>query len=148
MSYDALLEWARGAGVVTAGSALELGRQAESRPRDADRVLAGARELRESLHALFSAVAQDKSPSASVLATLAGHLGAGFRRHGSSFRRARCSGHRERWPRSRTSHGSSRARRRGWSGLAPSLASAPALQTIAAGGSWTTPGIAAGAGAR
>jgi predicted RNA-binding Zn ribbon-like protein len=78
MSYDALLEWARGAGVGTAGSALELGRQAEFRPRDADRVLAGARELRESLHALFSAVAQDKSPSASVLATLAGHLGAGF----------------------------------------------------------------------
>lgn len=77
-SYAALVEWARGAGVLTVPAATELRRQAESRPREADRVLAEVRELREALHALFSAIALGKPPASSLLVTLAGHLGAGY----------------------------------------------------------------------
>jgi predicted RNA-binding Zn ribbon-like protein len=78
VSYAALVEWARGAGIVSSGAAAELRREAEAHPREAERVVGGARDLRETLHALFSAVAQDKAPAASILAALAGHLGAGY----------------------------------------------------------------------
>ena len=77
-SYVALVDWARGAGVLTASAAADLRRGAESRPREADRALTDALDLREQLHALFSAVAQGKSPAAPLLVTLADHLGAGF----------------------------------------------------------------------
>jgi predicted RNA-binding Zn ribbon-like protein len=78
VSYAALVEWARGAGIVSSGVAAELRRDAETQAREAERVVAGARDLREALHALFSAVAQEKAPAAAVLATLAGHLEAGY----------------------------------------------------------------------
>ena len=77
-SYDALLEWARGVGIVTAPVAAELRKAAESHPSEAGLVLSGARALRETLHALFSAVQQGKAPGGTVLADLAGHLGAGY----------------------------------------------------------------------
>jgi len=77
-SYDALLEWARGAGIVTAPVAAELRKAAESHPSEAGRVLSGARALRETLHALFSAVHQGKTPAGTVLTDLADHLGAGY----------------------------------------------------------------------
>jgi predicted RNA-binding Zn ribbon-like protein len=80
VSYAALVEWARGAGIVSGGVAAELRRHAEAHAREADRVVANARELRETLHALFSAVAEDKAPAPSLLAALAGHLGAGYAR--------------------------------------------------------------------
>lgn len=78
VSYEAFLDWARGAGVITAPMAADLRNQAHAHPREADRVLASARDLRECLHTLFSAVAQGKPPSAPLLAALAGHLGAGY----------------------------------------------------------------------
>jgi len=77
-SYDALLEWARGVGIVTAPVAAELRKAAESHPSEAGLVLSGARALRETLHALFSAVHQGKTPAGTVLADLADHLGAGY----------------------------------------------------------------------
>ena len=77
-SYDALLEWARGAGVITAPIAGELRKAAEAHPGEAGRVLSGARALRETLHHLFSAVHQGKPPNGPVLADLADHLGAGY----------------------------------------------------------------------
>lgn len=78
VSYAALLEWARGVGVIAPSVATDLARRADAHPDEAERALARARELRESLHALFSAVAQDKAPPSAVLSVLAGHLGAGF----------------------------------------------------------------------
>jgi predicted RNA-binding Zn ribbon-like protein len=80
VSYAALLEWARGTGVIGPAAAADLARRAAAHPGDADRALARARELRESLHALFSAVAEQKAPPAAALAVLADHLGAGFAR--------------------------------------------------------------------
>lgn len=78
VSYDALLDWARGAGVISAPAAAELRRDAEHRPHEAGRVLAIARELRETLHAVFSAVEHGRSPAPTVLADLARHLGGGY----------------------------------------------------------------------
>lgn len=78
VSYAALLEWARGAGVIAPSAAADLSSQADAHPADAERALNHVRELREALHGLFSAIAQEKGPPASVLTTLAGHLGAGF----------------------------------------------------------------------
>jgi predicted RNA-binding Zn ribbon-like protein len=77
-SYEALLEWARGAGIITAPVAAELRKAAEAHPSEAGRVLSRARALRETLHALFSAVQQAKAPGGTVLADLADHLGAGY----------------------------------------------------------------------
>jgi predicted RNA-binding Zn ribbon-like protein len=79
VSYAALVDWARGAGVLSAPTAAELRRRGESHPAEAQRVLLDTRELRECLHALFSAVADEKPPAAPLLAALAGYLGAGFR---------------------------------------------------------------------
>ena len=78
VSYPALLEWARGAGVIAPSVATDLARRAGAHPEEAERAVARARELRESLHGLFSAVAQQKAPPSAVLAILAFHLGAGF----------------------------------------------------------------------
>jgi predicted RNA-binding Zn ribbon-like protein len=77
-SYEALLDWARTAGVISAAAAAELRRAAEAHPHEAGRVLTGARAMRESLHALFAAVAQGKSPPSAVLGELAACLGAGY----------------------------------------------------------------------
>jgi predicted RNA-binding Zn ribbon-like protein len=78
VSYEALLEWARAAGVVSGPVAVELRRAAEAHPAEAGRVLASARALRETLHAVFSAVTHGKSPAGPVLGDLAEHLGAGY----------------------------------------------------------------------
>lgn len=78
VSGAALLEWARGAGVITAATSAALARQVEAHPGDAARALTRALTLREALHALFSATVMKTPPSRAVLATLADHLGAGF----------------------------------------------------------------------
>jgi predicted RNA-binding Zn ribbon-like protein len=77
-SYEALVDWARGAAIISAPVAAELRKAAEAHPSEAGRVLNSARALRETLHALFSAVHQGKAPGATVLADLADHLGAGY----------------------------------------------------------------------
>jgi predicted RNA-binding Zn ribbon-like protein len=77
-SYASLVEWARGAGVIGAAAAADLRRGAEAHPREADRALAEARALRECLHALFLAVAEQRAPAPPLLASLSEHLGAGY----------------------------------------------------------------------
>jgi predicted RNA-binding Zn ribbon-like protein len=77
-SYEALLEWARASGVISTSVSAELRRAAAAHPHEAGRVLAATRALRETLHALFAAAAQGKSPSSEVLDELAAHLGAGY----------------------------------------------------------------------
>jgi predicted RNA-binding Zn ribbon-like protein len=61
-------------------AAAELRTAVEARPAEANRVLDEARELRETLHAVFSAVAQGRQPLPPVLAALATHMGAAFAR--------------------------------------------------------------------
>jgi predicted RNA-binding Zn ribbon-like protein len=78
VSYDALVDWAKTAGVISAPVAAELRRAADAHSIEAGRVLDGARALRETLHALFSAVAQGKAPAGAVLSELATQLGAGY----------------------------------------------------------------------
>lgn len=78
VSYLALLDWARRAGVLTAAAAADLTKRAEAQPAEAARALVAARELREALHALFSAIAGNRTPAPSVLAGLADHLAPGF----------------------------------------------------------------------
>jgi predicted RNA-binding Zn ribbon-like protein len=77
-SYAALVTWARSAGAVSAGTAVELERAAAQRPSEARRVLAEALDLRECLHALFSAIDGRKPLAPAVLQALSGHLGAGY----------------------------------------------------------------------
>lgn len=78
VSYSALLDWARGAGVIAPVTAGELREAATARPHDANRECERARELRETLHALFAAVSQGKPPGPAVLGSLSSHLGAGY----------------------------------------------------------------------
>jgi predicted RNA-binding Zn ribbon-like protein len=78
VSYAALVEWARGVGVLSAPTAADLRRQAEVHAGEADRVLADALDLREALHALFSAVDRGTPPAAPLLVTLADRLSAGY----------------------------------------------------------------------
>lgn len=78
VSGAALIDWARGAGILTASTAADLTRQAGAQPTEAARALERTRALREALHALFAAVAAKRAPSPAVLATLAAHVSPGF----------------------------------------------------------------------
>ena len=55
VSYDALVAWAREAGVVKSEDADRLAARAKRRQDEADRVVSNARELRELLHETFTA---------------------------------------------------------------------------------------------
>jgi predicted RNA-binding Zn ribbon-like protein len=77
-SYQALVDWARGEGVVPGAAADRLLAEARQHPRAADEALERARELRETLHALFFAVDQRLAPSLAVLSTLAAHIGSAY----------------------------------------------------------------------
>jgi len=69
-SYSDLLRWAVDEGVLPRVRARRLRRLAESRPDQAQRVLARARELRAAMHGLFAAVAAGRSPGAGDVAAL------------------------------------------------------------------------------
>jgi predicted RNA-binding Zn ribbon-like protein len=77
-SYEALLDWARGEGVVPGAAADRMLAEARQHPRAANEALERARELRETLHALFVAVDHDRAPAATVLSTLASHIGSAY----------------------------------------------------------------------
>ena len=79
VSSAALIDWARGASILSASATADLCHRAAAHPQEADRALAAARDLRETLHQLFSAIDMGKSPSEPVLATLAAYLGGGFK---------------------------------------------------------------------
>lgn len=78
VSGAVLIDWARGAGILTATAATDLTRQAGAQPTEAARALERTRALREALHALFAAVAAKRAPSPAVLATLAAHVSPAF----------------------------------------------------------------------
>lgn len=72
--YRNLTAWSATAGLVPAGRAAELERQAGTLPASAEAVLARARALREALHRLFGACAGGRAPGTSELAILNAEL--------------------------------------------------------------------------
>jgi predicted RNA-binding Zn ribbon-like protein len=60
--YNRLLEWAEGAGAITADRAHALRDVARERPRDAARALDAARRLRLTIHDVFAAVVAGRPP--------------------------------------------------------------------------------------
>jgi predicted RNA-binding Zn ribbon-like protein len=81
VSYDALVEWARGTGLLKQEEADRLATRAKRRHDDAGRVVADARELRELLHDTFTATSEGKPPPQKTLDELSG-LVSGWYRHG------------------------------------------------------------------
>jgi len=55
-SYERLLEWAEGAGIVSSAASAQLRRRATTRPLEAERALERSRELRRALHRAVVAV--------------------------------------------------------------------------------------------
>src|SRR4051812_26769311 len=68
--YPDLLSWGRQAGILDAGSAAHLAREAAAHPARAQRAFERALELRESCYRIFSALAKDTRPPAPDLALL------------------------------------------------------------------------------
>jgi predicted RNA-binding Zn ribbon-like protein len=81
LSFDALLDWSRAAGMLSAADAQRLSARARRRQAEAERVLADACTVRELLHATFAATSEGRAPAASTLADLSARLGAWYR-HG------------------------------------------------------------------
>lgn len=81
VSLDALIAWAREAGVIPHGESERLAARARRKPGDADRVLGDALQLRELLHDAFTATASGRSPTAATLDELSVRLGAWYQ-HG------------------------------------------------------------------
>jgi predicted RNA-binding Zn ribbon-like protein len=81
VSYDALVGWAREAGILKADEAERLAANARKRPAQAHRILERTRELRELLHQTLVAVNAGKSPAQAVLTPLSAQL-AGWYAHG------------------------------------------------------------------
>ncbi len=73
-TYTDLVAWSRHAGLVAARTAQHLGERAERNPAEAARAFAHARELREALYRIFSAIATGTRPKAADLAVLNGAL--------------------------------------------------------------------------
>jgi len=69
-SYAEFVSWSRQAGVLTEKQARRLLREAVGRPDEALAVLKQAITLREAIYEIFAAVAHERSPQASDLATL------------------------------------------------------------------------------
>ena len=69
-SYADLLVWSRRAGLLSAAEAARLRRQSARRAGEASRALARMRALRETLYALFRAIAEGQAPPAPSLTTL------------------------------------------------------------------------------
>lgn len=81
-SYGDLVEWSRDAGLLDAKTETRLRAEADDAPREAEKVLEGARALRTALYDVFTAVAgDDAAPSGSldrlndVLAAAGCHVG-------------------------------------------------------------------------
>lgn len=66
-SYDGLVDWAAGAGVLDASTAERLRSRAKERPREAEEVLATARRIRTALYGVLTAVAREDDPPAGAL---------------------------------------------------------------------------------
>ena len=81
VSFEALLAWARDAGVMKVDDVERLASRAKRRHGDAERVVAQARELRELLHETFTRTTEGHAPEGATLEQLSGHLSAWYR-HG------------------------------------------------------------------
>jgi predicted RNA-binding Zn ribbon-like protein len=79
VSFDALLAWTRETGVLKADEVEKLAARAKRRHSEAARVLADAKELRELLHATFTATSEERPPAAATLEQLSARLGAWYR---------------------------------------------------------------------
>ena len=69
-TYGDLVEWARQSGVVTAGAARVIEREAGRQPAAAARILARARALREAIYRVFAGLAAGRAPAPEDLARL------------------------------------------------------------------------------
>jgi predicted RNA-binding Zn ribbon-like protein len=69
-SYQRLLQWAEGAKIITGKSADRLQRLAREAPAQAQAALHRAIQLREAIHAMFSAVAERRAIPSAALARL------------------------------------------------------------------------------
>lgn len=74
LAYDDLVVWCERVGVVAGREAAALRAEADIRPGEAERVLEGARVLREAIYGVFSANARGHSPSVEDLAKLNAEL--------------------------------------------------------------------------
>jgi predicted RNA-binding Zn ribbon-like protein len=72
--YDDLLAWIRHAALLDEGTLRELARMARRRPRDASRVLARVRTLREALHRVLSSLMEGRTPAPRDLAAVNAEL--------------------------------------------------------------------------
>jgi predicted RNA-binding Zn ribbon-like protein len=79
VSYEALIEWARGSGLLRDEDAARLTSRAKRRQDEAERVVAHARELRELLHSTFTATSNGKTPAPATLEDLSALLGGWYR---------------------------------------------------------------------
>ena len=70
ISYDALVDWAREAGLLKADDGERLAARARRKTEDAARIVQRARDLRERLHDTFEATSQGRMPSAPTLDAL------------------------------------------------------------------------------
>lgn len=78
VSYDALVDWARDQHLVSAAAAERLLAEAKKHPHQAALVLARAREFREALNGLASAIDGGRPPAADVLKTIGDALAAAY----------------------------------------------------------------------
>jgi predicted RNA-binding Zn ribbon-like protein len=81
VSYDALVEWARAAAIIKADDAERLIGRSRRRAVEAERIVQRARQLRELLHDVFTALASRKPPGVQTLEPLSEHL-SGWYQHG------------------------------------------------------------------
>jgi predicted RNA-binding Zn ribbon-like protein len=78
VSYDALLGWAREAGVLKAEDIERLSTRARRRGADGARIVERARVLRELVHDTFVATSAGRAPKPETLAALSAHLSAWY----------------------------------------------------------------------
>lgn len=81
LSYEALLDWAREAGLLAPDDAERLAGRARRRHQEATRVLERVKALRELLHDTLTATEAQRVPAAAVLEALSDQL-AGWYAHG------------------------------------------------------------------
>jgi predicted RNA-binding Zn ribbon-like protein len=80
VSYEALVSWAKEAGILRADEAALLGGRARRRTTEAETVVTRARELRELLHAVLVAAEAGRAPAPAVLDRLAEYLAGWYTR--------------------------------------------------------------------
>lgn len=69
-TFEDLVSWAGEAGLMDEGTRKELRKEAVEHPREAEGVLRAARDLRETLYAIFSSVAAGEAPAEQAVARL------------------------------------------------------------------------------